>query len=344
MMTRVNKIFIGKDISRTAALIDGAAFTVVAANVAEGEIVVLDKNYEVLAATAVVADTDTIYIAEGTSETNAVVNEAGTSTTYRKLIVSDPIVAGKIKAYNRSAYVAKTEEAFTIPAISGTIVAGTEYVLRIVYRDIIEHPGQFTATYRYIAKTGDDSTAVFNGLRARIAKHTGRLGIKGGARITASGTTTLVLTAKAIPECTTSVNDIDELSMVNMEVYFNYVDSTYQWAQVPTASAITNTLANRGNGTWEVIRDIEKKAQSYKGIMNRTWFPIVKPEMRTVKGATYQTITIEHDQDYRSPDMQYVKSAPVTTMIAFAVGAGTQDTTNITALESWVASTGVAVA
>lgn len=344
MMTRVNKIFIGKDISRTAALVDGAAFTVVQANIVEGEIVVLDKNFEVLAATATVADTDTIYIAEGTEQTLSVTNEAGTTSTIRKVIVSDPITAKGIRTYEKNAYAAKTEETFTIPAISGTIVAGTEYVLRIVYRDMIEHPGQFTATYRYIAKTGDDSTAIFNGLRARIAKHTGRLGIKGGSRIVATGTTTLILTAKPIDTCTTSVNDIDEFTMVNFEVRFNYVDSTYQWAEVPLASAITNTPASRGNGTWETIRDIEKKAQSYKGIDNRTWFPIILPAMRTIKGATYQTVTMEHALDYRSPDMQYVKNTPLTTQIAFQVGAGTQDTTSITALESWVASAGVPVA
>ena len=150
MMTRVNKIFIGKDINRTAQLVDDAAFTVVQTNIKEGEIVVLDKNFAVLAETATYADSNVIYIAEGSSEVVTYTNEAGTSFTSRKIILSDAIDGARVVTYNGKDYAAKSEEVVTIGAISGTITAGTEYVLRIVYNDITEHPGQFTQTYRCI--------------------------------------------------------------------------------------------------------------------------------------------------------------------------------------------------
>lgn len=338
MMTRVNKIFIGKDINRTAQLVDDAAFTVVQANIKEGEIVVLDKNFAVLAETATYADSNVIYIAEGTDEVTTYTNEAGTSITSRVITVSDAIDGARIGIYSGKNYAAKTEEIVTLGAISGTITAGTEYVLRLVYNDITEHPGQFTQTYRYVAVSGDTSQTIFDGLRKRIAKHTGKLSIGGGTRVTATGTTTLILTAKAIPGCTTSVNDIDELTMVNFDVYFNYVDNDSNWQKVP--STVTKTLNSYGNGAWESIRDIEKRAMSYKGIMNRTIFPVIMPAFRTIKGETYNTIVIEHEQGYRSPDNQYKKETSVTTMVACPSTAvtGFQLNNVVTVLDSWMGS------
>lgn len=339
MLNRVNKIFIGKDINRTAALADNAVFETIQDNIVEGELIVLGKNYTALAATGTYADSNIIYIAEGTDEVLSYSNEAGTALTARKLLVSDAIDGALVRSYKGKDYAAKTQEIVTIGAISGTITAGTEYVLRIVYKDLNEHPGQFTSTYRHVAVTGDTSQTIFNGLRKAIAKHTGKLSIGGGARIVGSGTTTLILTAKAIPGGTTSVNDIDELAMVNFDVYFNYVDNDGNWQTVPVASNV-KTKASWGNGTWETIRDIEKRAMSYKGIMNRTIFPVVLPAFRTVKGETYNTIVIEHDQAYRSPDNQYRKETSVTTMIAcpWTATTGTQLGDVVTTLDSWMAS------
>ena len=124
----------------------------------------MDENFKVLAAAATYTNTKTIYIAEGTNETISYVNEAGTAFTARKIIVSDAINGALVKGYRGKVYEAKTEEVVTFGAITDTIVAGTEYVLRIVYNDMVEHPGQFTATYRYVAKTGDTSQKVFDSL------------------------------------------------------------------------------------------------------------------------------------------------------------------------------------
>lgn len=338
MMTKVNQIFIGKDISRTALIVADATLDTVRTNIVEGEIVVLSKTFSMLDTDATASDTDTIYIAEGTSEILSYYNEAGTSFSYRKLLLSSPIKAGHIKNYSIKAKAAKSEEVVTIPAITDTIVAGTEYVLRLVYRDLQEHPGQFTATYRYITKTGDTSQLIFNGFRTAIAKHTGRLGIKGGARIVATGTTTLILTAKPIPECTSSLANIDEFKMVNFDVFFNYVDSNYNWTEVGLASAITKTEASRGVGQWEVVRDLEKYAMGYNGISNRTHFPVIMPDLRTVKSASYNMITIEYSTPFKSADNQYDKSTDKSIIIAIPNASGTQYTNVSTILTSWLAT------
>lgn len=343
MITKVNKILIGKDIDRTVAVVDGADMTTLQENLVEGEIVVLDKNFNAAIGAGVTYDvTDTIFIAEGSSESFETTNPDGTTLTGRRLIISSPINGAGVTTYNGESYSAKSEAVAVIPAITDTIVAGTEYVLRIVYKGDIaaQVPGQNTETFRYIAKSGDDSDAVLDGLATRVNRRSHNEGIRRGRKslITASfSTPNLTLTARPVLSCTTSVDDIDELVMNDFDVYLNYVDSDYLWTQV-TTSGITYTGADKGVGTWELVRDIEKHAQSYEGIMNRTWFPIIKPAMRTVKGATYDIISIEHDAKFRTPDNQYNKETSLATQIALPVDAG-QATDIVATLNAWMAST-----
>ncbi len=347
MLRRVNKIFIGKDIDRTTAVADSANITTVQSNIAEGEIVLLDQDFNVVDSNATFPSTSSIYVAEGSSETFTTNNPDGTALTGRRLLLSDPIDGNNVRIFNGKVYEAKSEHTATIPAISDTIVPGTEYVLRIVYKDIYEDKGQFTDTYRYTARTGDTSVSVFNGLRTRINRDNGRYAVKrrGQSRITANAAdaTSLILTARPIPECTTSVNDIDEFTMVNFEVRLNYVDNDFYWTEVGLTSDVTYTSFDRGVGTWETVRDVEKFAQTYEGVTNRIWFPIVRPAIRTQFGGAYDLVTIEHDKDYRSPDNQYEKATTLTTQIALqtatnGTNAGNQKANLQTRLNSWMGS------
>jgi len=327
MINKPYNLFIGKDIDRTVALAAGEGFDVVSANIAEGEIVVLDKDMKVLADTATSADSDTIYIAEGAADTFNYTNEAGTALTGRHILLSDPIKHSLVRKVAFTANVAKAEATATIPAIADTIEAGTEYVLRLVYKDIENHPGQFTQTYRYIAKSGDTSQTVFDGIRARIANHA-------GSRVVASGTTTLVLTGKPIPENTSSLNNIDEFKMVDFDVFFNYVDADGFWTEVGLDSAITLSHATYGVGNWEQIRDLEKVDQGYRGATNRTEFPVILPDFRTVKGASYNSYVVEYDAAYRSPDNSYEKFTSKRVVLALPV---TSDDTSVPATSQVIA-------
>ncbi len=339
MINKPYNLFIGKDIDRTTELATGASFEVVSANIAEGEITILDENLQVLAVDATSADSKVIYIVEGTSQVLNYYDEAGTSITGRRVLLSNPIKHSLLRKSVLSAHVAKAEATATIPAITDAIVEGTEYVLRLVYKDIEEHPGQFTQTYRYIAKTGDTSLDVFNGLRARIASHK-------GTRVIASGTTTLILTAKPIPESTTSLNNIDEFKMVSFDVFFNYVDANGFWQELGLDSDIVETEAVYGLGNWEQVRDMEKVEMGYRGITNRTYFPIIMPDFRTLTSASYNQFVIEYDADYRSPDNSYEKftskrvivSLPVTANDG-AVPATNQNIIVANTLASWLGIT-----
>ena len=141
MITRVNKVLIGKDVSRDAEVIGGIGMVTLCAStgLAEGEIVPLDENKLVLTAGSTIADTATIYFVEGTGETISYTNETGTAvTSSRKIIFSDPIVGSTVTAWNGNSYAAKSEQSTAISVNGATFVAGTEYICRLVYKDINE--------------------------------------------------------------------------------------------------------------------------------------------------------------------------------------------------------------
>jgi len=339
MIHRTDKILIGKDISRDAQVVAGAGIKtlVASSSIADGELVVLDKYKKVLAAGATIADSDTIYICQGTSETFDFTNEAGTTTTTnRKVIFSDPIQGQHVRTYSAVPYTVKAEETATIDITGMVPVVGTEYIVRIIYKDIKEHPGQFTQTYRYISTTATLDT-FGAAIAAKINAHSGR---RVNATYT-SGTDALLLTAREISECCTALTDIDEFSMVEFEVFFNYADANGNWQSwVMTDDTITYTGPTYGNGNWEQIRDMEKRMLGYVGPLNRTHFPVLEPTMRTVVDSTYHQIIIEHDVEYRAPNNQGYELTPVTTVIACVVpSSGTQLASLLMQLNTWMNST-----
>jgi len=345
MLKRVNEILIGKDIDRYTGGFGGASINTIQEHIAEGEVTVLTQDFKgYTVATDSFATTPIIYIVEGSADVRTEVKPDGSEVSIRRLIVSAPIDGRRVRVYSKKDYVAKTEESVTFGAIQDTIVAGTEFVLRLVYKDMVEHPGQFTETYRYVTKSGDASVDVFDGLRKRITNNKGKLSIKGGARITpnALAQATLVLTGKKIPACTSSVKDIDELTQVEFEAFLNYVDNDGNWVEVTNNPVKSYTKANRGQGVWEVIRDTEKQSLSYRGIENRIWFPVAYPLERTQKDGQYNSIVIEHEAQYRSSDNQYDKETSLTTHVVFEKSLGNPTTHQGSVVEDdlddWMAS------
>jgi hypothetical protein len=336
MLQRTSKLLIGKDISRDAQVVDGAVITTTAGStgLADGEIVVLDKNFKVMAAGSTIADSDIIYICQGTGNTFDYANEAGTGVTgVRKLLFSDPIEGALVRSYKGVSYSAIVEQVTTITP--DTPVSGYDYVLRIIYTDMPHPSGQFTHTYRVTADGTNVDTNLIDLFLAKIAKHK-------GARVTGSGTTTLILTGKAIPECTTGFNDVRPYSQVTFKCVLVKISQTAgqegQW--IDSASIAYTTPANPGSGTWEQLRDMERDNWAIRGAQNFMPYPYQSsPDQRVSTSATYDLITIEHDKSYLSPDNQYVKRTPITTVLAFVVpSSGTQETSVLAVLNPWMAS------
>jgi hypothetical protein len=337
MMKRVKKVLVAKSINRTSALTSATLYTGTNGPAA-GEAIVLDKNRQILAAGSTVADSDTIYIAVATAETYDVTNEAGTTVTgIRKLLLSDPIEAKNIKNYTGKSYTAPTECSSVITTTGYTPVAGDSYVVRIVYKDIPEHPGQFTYTYRTVSSSATLATLMTE-MAATINGHTGR-------RVTATaGATSLTLTAKVVLDASSNatVSAIDTYRQVNFEVFF--------WRVIETAGT---TLGNKVELTWtqaltgpnpgagqaKIVRDEEKLALSHRGITNQWYFPVIKPDLLVDMSATYDTIIIESDKSYLAADNQYVKTQPLSTLLYIPAAAG-QATDILAVLNPWMESAG----
>jgi hypothetical protein len=321
MQKKVEKIFIGTDISRTASLVIGGSGD----NIASGEIVVLDKNKNILSAGATISDTDTIYIVEGLSTTYDYVTPNGTSITdVRQLLISDPIQGNAVTEYSVEAYAAATEQTYTVNFGTLTPTVGTEYVLRIVYTDVIEDPRQFTYTYRVVA-TSTTLATLYDLFVAAINAHPER-------RIQATDNTTYItLTAKAFDD-NDDVDSINEYKQVTFEVFL-------QSNNFASDAAVTQTVVPYpGNGTYRLVRDEEKWSQGYEGLLNRTSFPTQVPTWRTVLSETYNTIIIRHKNWYTSV-ANTEEQVDITTKIFIPNTATSNQTDNILAvLNPWMAS------
>jgi len=342
MSTRVNKPIIGKDLLRTETLvIEGAT-----QNLAAGEVFVADKNRVLVNASATIADTDTIYIGVGLNETHDYTLPDGSAViTARKILWSTPIQGTKVLAYTGlSGGSAATEAVVTLDTSGITPVVGTEYVVRIVYKDMPEHPGQFTQTYRHTATavTAATATTLVTALKAEINS----AGVTANeARVIASGTDDLVLTGKVIPNNETN-EEIDEYSQVDFVVgSWSITAAGVKTIGLEGAAVVYTTLATPGIGNPKIVRDKEKLSLGYKGITNTINFPVIKPTMLTDMAEWYDVIVIEHDTDYESGETQYIQSTPCTTEIYIPTGAGQTSTTAIAGasllevLNPWMAST-----
>jgi hypothetical protein len=334
MLQRTNKVLIGKDISREGRINAGDELNIGYTPV-DGEILVLDKYFRVLGQTATIADSDIIYICQGTAdEFDGVLEDKVTGFSGTKCLFSDPIEGKLVKKVTATPYDAKSEQTDSYNLTGLTPSAGTEYFVRIVYKDMNEHPGQFTQTYRVIATDNTLATLVV-ALNGKINAHSGRR-----VNSTTNNTTTLVLTGRAIPDCTSSLTNIDVFKMVEFESFINYIDANGYWVEVPMTSK-TVVPADYGSGTWELVRDLEKLALPYRGIHNFTLFPVQLPTVDTVKSKTYDLIVIEHDKSYVSPDNQYMKQAPLTTVLALEIySTGDQSLDIVNTLDSWFGSIG----
>lgn len=201
-------------------------------------------------------------------------------------------------------------------------IVGHRYVLRIVYKDINEAPGQFTHTYEVYAKSQkfDD---VFAELANKINKHKNR-------RVTAeaknSGEHTLTLTALPKDD-NDGINSLNEYSQVSMEVTFYETIPGALLANQPKPVediAITKTPGDPGRGWWKVVRDEERKYMGYTGHVFTGAYPSVEQKMLVKEGAEYDTVTIESDNLYLSNDNQYIKTTPITTTLYLnSTGAST---------------------
>ncbi len=319
---RVNKVFVGALTAGTIAANGGwlIADAVEGNLVVEGEIIALDGNKQPITAAATLTNTPVIHIARATSRTFL-----EGAVWHRELEISDPIDGRLVRNYFGTAAVAVAQKVMTVDISAMTPVVGEEYAIKIVYKDLWEHPANYSHTYRVTAATADaDDLLVL--LVAQIQAHTRR-------RVNAvrTGVGTATITGINIPS-NTELNAIDEFRLVEFEVFF-YSDN------FEASTIVLTTAGTRGFGNPGLVRDAEKHALSHKGITNRTKFPVIKPELNVLMNqASYACVSIIYDRRYVSANSQYEETTPLQVQMFFPAGQLGNRTELITVLDAWMAT------
>lgn len=323
MLQHVNTVMIAK----TAP----ASYTTADALV-EGDIALFDENRQIIKESTDAEKAKAVYVGvcEGKED---VYDKNGTKTTKSVIRFSKEIQKGSKPNLVFTEFVAKAEDKIVITATNVTPEVGHRYVLRLVYNDIYEAPGQFTHTYEVIAKTTAPADLMAS-FAKKINKHQ-------GARVVATvSAAVLTLEAKEIP-----YNEgimIDALySQVNVEAFM--------WTTIPSGmlSNVMNPISNLtiaktqgtpGKGNPYIVRDRENAAFGYMGITHRAngIYPYIAPEFKSDLTAEYDTVTVEWDNKYLSDDNQYIKTTPLATEIYVVKGQLSTDSGFLASLKAFV--------
>ena len=210
-------------------------------------------------------------------------------------------------------YSAPKEDEIKIKFGESGIVAGHRYVLRIVYKDINEAPGQFTHTYEVYASDNTADT-VGKALADKVMKHKNR---RVAAKWEDAETKTLTLTALERDD-NDGLDSLSEYAQVSMEATLYETIPGALLANQPKAVegvTITKTPGTPGRGNWKIVRDEEKRYMGYTGHVFTGAYPAIEQKLLTEEGGEYDTLTIECDNLYLSNDNQYIKTTPITTTV-----------------------------
>lgn len=306
MITRVDHMIIGNEVIADAWT-----------SATEGQIVMVDEQFKVFNASTAKA----LYIGVCTGE-----DEDG-----NKIIKwSDRIQKESKPRFSVAAFDEPVAATATIDLTDANIVKGHRYVLRVLYKDIEAANLQFTHTYEVVASS-EAAADLANEFKAKIDKHTNK-------RVNATvEESVLTLTAKA-KNHDNSVNALDEYSIVTMQVALYVTIPGALLSNQPEAvsgAVIENVAGNPGSGYWKQVRDMERRAMGYAGHVFAGAYPSIEQEMMTVKGGKYNTLIVENDNLYLSPDNQYIKTTPCRTIVCVN---GNATTAIETALKSFGAA------
>lgn len=298
MITRVDTVLIGKKCPASYTTVDAMA---------KGDVALFDQNKALIKTANDAVKATTVYV--GVAGDNMTITlPDGTSSTKRMVEYSNAIQKASKPSYVMGDYVAPVQEKVEIDFTNATPVIGHRYVLRIVYKDLYEAPGQFTHTYEVIAdsETADD---LGNALLKKINKHANR-------RVSAAFASHKLTLTALVKDDNEGVYSLNEYSVVSMEASLYVTIPGALLSNVPESVpgvTITKTAGNPGKGTWKQVRDTEVRMLGYKGHVFTDAYPIIEPARKVTEGATYDYFTIENDNLYLSPDNQYIKTTPLIT-------------------------------
>lgn len=323
MIQHVNTVLIGKTLP--------SAYTTADALTA-GDVALFDQNRAIIKTAADAAKATSLYI--------------GVAQNKVKVTMPDGSVADKAnikfgneiqKNSNPSAvigeYVAPVQDKIVITLTDATIIAGHRYVLRIVYKDMYEAPGQFTHTYEVFAAntTAADLAAA---IVKKINKHANR-------RVNASASAAVIILTAMEKDDNNGVYSLNEYSVVDMEASLYVTIPGAILSNQPDAipgATIVKTPGNPGKGYWKQVRDAEVRYMGYQGHVFTGAYPEVVQDRMVEQDATYDYITVENDNKYLSNDNQYIKTTPLTTELYVKHSTGFASSIVAKGIENFIAA------
>lgn len=305
MITRVDTVLIGKNCPTSYTTADALA---------AGDVAMFDQDRKIIKTAADAVKASALYI--GVAQDKVTVTKPdGTTEQKANIEFSNAIQKDSKPSAVIGTYVAPVQEKIVITLTNATIVAGNRYVLRIVYKDMFEDPGQFTHTYEVFAESAtaaDLATAIVK----KINKHANR-------RVQASASAAVITLTAMEKDDNEGVYSINEYSVVSMDASLYETIPGALLSNYPKAVAgatIVKTPGNPGKGYWKQVRDREARQMGYKGHVFTGAYPEVEQVRKVVAGDTYDYATIENDNLYLSNDNQYIKTTPILTELYVKAG------------------------
>jgi hypothetical protein len=228
-------------------------------------------------------------------------------------IYSDRIRVGDITSYNAKAFVARAEQVVTVTP--GTPTEGIEYTVAIVNKadkEILQMR-QDKRTYTVKAATGETATTL-------VGKFIAAINADPASAVVASGTATLILTAKSVADTADLVASYP--NQIVFEVFLRAVNPVSIWSQATGFGSQVTVAPNFGAGNFSQINTLEREQLGYTGVTNRTKFPREGGAITTVAGTNYDVAVLEVDNrhDTNSVTDGEVRS-PQSLIVAAQAGA-----------------------
>lgn len=298
MIQSVHTVLIGKQIP--ASYTDVNALNV-------GDVALFNENKSLIKTAADAAKASSLYVGVADAKMNVTMPDG---TVEKKAVIdfSTEIQKASKPSAVIGEYVAPVEEKVTIDLSAARIIAGNRYVIRIVYKDIYEAPGQFTHTYEAYANT-NDAAALAAAFVKKINAHKNR-------RVQATVANAVITLTAMVKDDNEGVYSLNEYSVVSMEVSMYETIPGALLANQPNAisgAVITKIEGTPGKGFWKQVRDTEVRNMGYKGHVFTGAYPEVEQGRKVVEGTEYDYAIIENDNLYLSNDNQYIKTTPLTT-------------------------------
>ncbi len=309
MITRVKSVLVGNEFKATATSADDLSI---------GDIIMVDQDSNIIDGEKKAAEASSIQIGVVTGKTK-VADTAGALQDMNTLVWSNRIDKSGHPSAVIGSYEAPVAEKIEFDFTNATITAGHRYVLRIVYKDITEAPGQFTHTYEVVS--GDDeSENLVTALANKVNKHKNR-------RVEAKAETKKLILTALEKDDNEGVDSINEYSVVTMDAtIYETVPGALLSNQPKAVESLTKTktTGKPGKGYWKQVRDAERRNMGYKGHVFSGAYPAVEQDLLVDPSAEYDYIVIENDNLYLSNDNQYIKSTPLTTELYIKKGQKTE--------------------